>query len=90
MTKTSRKWKHGDPRCDECDNGLEPDWKRCPFCDDSPREVALEKALGEVASALQSDQAHRLPFGNKSIVLRPTQIAAIDAALSHTQKGEKG
>ncbi len=25
-------WKPGDPRCHECDNGVEPDWLCCPYC----------------------------------------------------------
>jgi hypothetical protein len=25
-------WQHGDPRCDNCDNGQEKEWVFCPFC----------------------------------------------------------
>lgn len=42
----------------------------------------LFEALALVITALASDECHKLPFGNRSIVLRPAAIADIRAALA--------
>jgi hypothetical protein len=31
-------WKEGDLRCDDCDNGIQSDWKFCAWCGSSARE----------------------------------------------------
>jgi hypothetical protein len=32
-------WQHGDPRCDQCDNGIMPDWEWCAYCGSNLRHA---------------------------------------------------
>ena len=77
-------WQHGDPRCDNCDNGQEKEWMFCPFCghqtkfedDYGPDDVAARPVPSPLVAASERILPYSAPFA------RPLQAGEV-AEITH-------
>src|ERR1043166_10136424 len=81
------KWKPGDPRCDECDSGIEDaTWEFCPWCF-RPLRPPAETAESEVMpNALAREGCQRQSIRETERVATPLPASEPARSAEHTSE----